>query len=64
MNAPMTVKGFEMLIERVREIAGLDIDRQRDLVRNAVINNWKNVYSKQEEPTENEAIEELKKFYR
>ena len=61
MGEPMTVKGFEMLIERVREIAGIDIDRQKSLVRNAVINNWKNVYMPQEE--EPEGIANLKRFY-
>ena len=63
MNDPMTVKGFEMLIDRVRELAGLDIDRQRNLVRNAVINNWKNVYSKEEQQTQAPEIEKLRKFY-
>jgi hypothetical protein len=63
MGVPMTVKGFEMLIDRVRELAGLDIDRQRDLVRNAVINNWKNVYAKNEQPTENPTINQLREFY-
>ena len=62
MGEPMTIKGFELLIERVREIAGIDIERQKSLVRNAVINNWKNVYMPQadEEP---DAIKRLKEFY-
>lgn len=62
LGAPLTVKGLELLIERVREIAGLDIDKQKALLRTAVINNWKNVYSKEEEPRAS-AAEELKKFY-
>lgn len=62
MGDPMTVKGFEMLIERVREIAGIDIERQKSLVRNAVINNWKNVYMPQPEE-EPESIASLKRFY-
>ena len=61
MGEPMTVKGVEMLIERVREIAGIDFDRQKSLVRNAVINNWKNVYMPQEE--EPDTIKNLKRFY-
>jgi hypothetical protein len=62
MGAPLTVKGLELLIERVREIAGLDIDKQKALLRTAVINNWKNVYPRGEEPAAS-AAEELKKFY-
>jgi hypothetical protein len=62
-NSPLTVKGFELLVERVRELAGLDVNKQIDLLRTAIINNWKNVYPKGEEPVENELLEELKKKY-
>ena len=62
LGAPLTVKGLELLIERVREIAGLDIDKQKALLRTAVINNWKNVYPKGEEP-QSDAAQDLKKFY-
>ena len=61
MDAPLTRKGLELLIERVRELAGLDIDKQKALLRTAVINNWKNVYQKGEEPSAQ--AEELKNFY-
>lgn len=60
---PLTIKGFELLIERVRELAGLDIDRQKDLLRTALINNWKNVYAKGEAPVENEVLSELRNKY-
>jgi len=63
MGDPMTVKGFELLIERVRDIAGLDIYKQIELVRAAVINNWKNVYSPKEVEKKSAEIDELKKFY-
>lgn len=63
LNDPLTIKGFELLIERVRELAGLNIARQKDLLRTAVINNWKNVYAKGEEPTNNEELNQLKGFY-
>lgn len=63
MGDPLTVKGLELLIERVRELAGLDIDRQKALLRTAVINNWKNVYPKGEQPVENEVLNNLKSFY-
>lgn len=60
---PLTVKGFELLVERVRELAGLDIDRQKDLLRTALINNWKNVYAKGEAPVENDVLNELRNKY-
>ena len=50
MGAPLTVKGFELLIERVRDIAGINPDNQAQLLKTALINNWKNVYAKNEEP--------------
>jgi len=62
-NDPLTVKGFELLIERVREIAGLDIAKQKELLKTALINNWKNVYPKGEAPVENEELDKLKNFY-
>lgn len=62
-GAPISRKGLVYLIERVRDIAGLDVERQRDLLRTAVINNWKNVYSKHEEPKDDELVNRLKSFY-
>ena len=63
MGDPLTVKGLELLIERVRELAGLDIDKQKALLRTAVINNWKNVYPKGEEPQTSADVEKLRKIY-
>ena len=63
MGAPLTVKGFELLIERVRELAGLDVEKQKSLLRQAIINNWKNVYPKGEEPVESDDLKKLKSFY-
>jgi hypothetical protein len=62
MEAPLTRKGLELLIERVREIAGLDVEKQKELLKVALINNWKNVYSK-EEVNESKALNDLKSFY-
>ena len=60
----LTVKGLELLIERVRELAGLNEDKQIELLRTALINNWKNVYpaGQQEQPGTLD-LEELKKIY-
>ena len=63
MGDPLTVKGLELLIERVKELAGYNIDKQKALLRTAVINNWKNVYIKGEEPQNDSTIDDLKKFY-
>lgn len=63
MNSPLTVKGLELLRERVRDIVGLDIAKQKKLLKTAIINNWKNVYPKGEEPVENEDLDKLKGFY-
>ena len=61
LNAPMTRKALEHLIERVRDLAGLDTQKQIELVRTAVINGWKNVYAKNEEPPAE--LDELRDFY-
>lgn len=63
MGQPLTVKGFELLRERVRELVGLDIAKQKQLLRTAIINNWKNVYPKGEEPTDNDELKKLQDFY-
>lgn len=64
MDAPLSRRGLELLRERVREIAGLDIAKQKKLLHTAVINGWKNVYPKDEEPTDNEMLNRLNEIYR
>ncbi len=64
MDAPLSKRGLELLRERVREIAGLDIAKQKKLLHTAVINGWKNVYPKEEEPENNEILNDLENFYR
>lgn len=64
MNAPISRKGLLLLIERVRELAGLDIDKQKELLKIAIMNNWKNVYtSREEEQKHSAAYEKLKESY-
>lgn len=64
MGAPISRKGLILLIERVRELAGLDMERQKDLLKLAVMNNWKNVYSsREEERVASEAYERLRETY-
>jgi hypothetical protein len=63
MGDPLTTKGLNLLIERVRMLVGIDIERQKELLKNAIINNWKNVYIKGEERQESDIINNLKTFY-
>ena len=63
MGAPIGRNGLLLLIERVRELAGLDIEKQQELLKLALINGWKNVYLPQSEKAESDAAAELKKFY-
>ena len=63
MGDPLTIRGFELLVERVREIAGFNIQRQIDLVKTAVINNWKNVYAPGDAEIEDAELKKLKSFY-
>ena len=63
MGDVMTVKGFELLIERVRELAGISTEKQIELVKPAIINNWKNVYpagqQEQDKPPELKSLEDF-----
>lgn len=62
MGDPLTKRGLELLRERVRELVGLNVAKQKQLLKTSLINNWKNVYLK-DEPGENEQIDDLKSFY-
>ena len=62
MGDPLTKTGLELLRVRVRELVGLDTTKQKRLLQTAIINNWKNVYLK-EEPEEDEVYSKLKDFY-
>lgn len=54
MNAPLTESGLEKLVERCERLSKNNIEIQKVLLENAIINNWKNVYLPRE--TELEAI--------
>ena len=63
LNKPLTTKGLEMLMERVRDIAGLNMSKQKAILRTAVINNWMNVYPEGQKPEEDDELKSLKDFY-
>jgi hypothetical protein len=62
-GTPLTTKGFSLLLEHVREEVGIDVYKQIEAVRAAVINNWKGIYPIGKEPAANPALEELEKIY-
>ena len=44
IKSPMTDRALEMLIDKVEKLEPLDINRQKLMLENAIMNNWKSVY--------------------
>lgn len=44
IKAPMTDRALQMLIKKVNELEPDSIDRQKQMLENAIMNNWKSVY--------------------
>lgn len=44
IKSPLTDRALTMLINKVNELEPASIDRQKQLLENAIINNWKSVY--------------------
>ena len=44
IKSPMTDRALTMLINKVESLEPLSIDRQKKLLENAIMNNWKSVY--------------------
>ena len=58
----ITAVGLELLVARSEKLANGDIELQKTMIENAIINGWKNVYL----PNDVEANTELaerKRFY-
>ena len=49
IKAPMTDRALKQLIKRVNELEPVDIIRQKKMLENAILNNWKTVYPLKEE---------------
>ena len=49
IKSPMTDRALKMLIDKVNEYEPTSIDRQKKLLENAIINNWKSVYPLKDE---------------
>ena len=64
INAPLTKRGLKMLIDRVDRLSGFNLEVQKQLLETAIINNWKNVYSPNENNDgEDEMIAKIKNVY-
>jgi hypothetical protein len=44
IKSPMTDRALQMLIKKVNELEPDSIDRQKQMLENAIMNNWKSVY--------------------
>lgn len=54
IKSPMTDRALTMLIKKVNELEPTDIDRQKQLLETAIMNNWKSVYPlKEDKPKKN-----------
>ena len=67
IKAPLTVRAMGMLIDKVERLAPMNLPQQKELLENAILNNWKSVYL----PTEKKAainnadfMEQLKGMYK
>ena len=63
INAPMTKRGLQMLIQRCERMTKMNVKKQMRLLEIATINNWKNVYHPKEDEIKEESLRELRGFY-
>lgn len=49
IKSPMTDRALKMLIDKVKDLEPTSIERQKKLLENAIINNWKSVYPLKDE---------------
>ena len=69
IKSPMTDRALQMLINKVNELEPYDVERQRALLEQAILNNWKSVYPLKEQqsarPTyqKQTKADELNDFY-
>ena len=66
IGAPLTMRGLKMLLTRIEKLSSCNVQIQKLMLENAIINRWKNVFrpKDQEIDAANKArIDELKSFY-
>lgn len=44
IKSPLTDRALKMLIKKVQDLEPTDIERQKQLLETAILNNWKSVY--------------------
>jgi hypothetical protein len=44
IKSPMTDRALQMLVNKVYELEPYDVERQKALLEQAILNNWKSVY--------------------
>lgn len=64
IDAPISAKGIQKLIDRNERLTNGDIYLQRALLETAIINQWKNIYLPNEQDVQNNTqLATLKRFY-
>ena len=70
IKSPMTDRALQMLVNKVNELEPVDAERQKALLEQAILNNWKSVYplkdqTAQQKPTyaKQTKADELNDFY-
>lgn len=64
IEAPMTKRGLEMLINRNERLSNFDLALQKALLEAAILNQWKNVYLPNEQDIQNNnTLANLKRIY-
>ena len=67
IKAPLTVRAMGMLIDKVERLAPMDLPQQKELLENAILNNWKSVYlptDKKPAAKNTDFMEQLKTMYK
>ena len=62
LKTPLTDAGITKLVKRAKRLSKGNIVVEKEMLNAAIINNWKNVYDK-EEPAANSELDDLKNFY-
>lgn len=64
IEAPISVRGVSMLINRCERLSNFDLELQKALLEAAIINEWKNVYLPNEQDVQNNTtLANLKRRY-
>jgi hypothetical protein len=59
IKAPLTNRGLKTLITKVNELEPNNVFRQKLMLENAIMNNWKSVYPLKDEGSEDDAVTDI-----